>query len=107
MRAIPVLLTSALLLGLTGGYAWSMLSSPAPKATHMPKPKMIAIAPSPEEMPEDADTQWTAEADDSVHYAGCNDARAAGKAPLRTGEPGSRADMDGEGDGIACEPHPA
>ena len=42
----------------------------------------------------------------SVTYAGCNDVRALGKAPLYAGQPGYRADMDGDGDGIACEPHP-
>ena len=41
----------------------------------------------------------------SVHYPGCDQVRAAGKAPLHYGEPGYRPDMDGDGDGIACEPH--
>ena len=27
-----------------------------------------------------------------------------GKAPLYAGQPGYREDMDGDGDGIACEP---
>ena len=40
----------------------------------------------------------------SVYYAGCNEVRAAGKAPLRAGEPGYREGMDGDGDGLACEP---
>lgn len=40
-----------------------------------------------------------------AHYSGCNDARAAGVAPLHVGEPGSRSEMDGDGDGIACEPY--
>ncbi len=40
----------------------------------------------------------------SVTYAGCNEVRAAGKAPLRYGEPGYRETMDGDGDGQACEP---
>jgi len=44
----------------------------------------------------------------SVHYSGCDEVRAAGKAPLRAGEPGYRPEMDDDGDGIACEPyHPA
>ena len=38
-------------------------------------------------------------------WGGCNDARAAGTAPIYRGEPGYRADMDGDGDGIACEPY--
>ena len=41
----------------------------------------------------------------SVHYAGCAEVRAAGKAPLRYGEPGYGLHMDGDGDGIACEPY--
>lgn len=42
----------------------------------------------------------------SVHYPGCDEVRALGKAPLRYGEPGYRTDMDGDGDGVACEPVP-
>ncbi|THD38349.1 MAG: excalibur calcium-binding domain-containing protein [Sphingomonas sp.] len=41
----------------------------------------------------------------SVYYAGCNEARAAGAAPIYRGSPGYRPEMDGDGDGIACEPH--
>ncbi len=40
-----------------------------------------------------------------AHYSGCDDARAAGVAPLYVGEPGYRSQMDGDGDGIACEPY--
>jgi hypothetical protein len=39
----------------------------------------------------------------SVSYSGCREARAAGAAPLHRGQPGYRAGMDGDGDGIACE----
>lgn len=41
----------------------------------------------------------------TVYYAGCNEARAAGAAPIYAGQPGYRAGMDGDGDGIACEPY--
>lgn len=41
----------------------------------------------------------------SVYYAGCNEVRAMGKAPLYAGQPGYRVEMDGDRDGIACEPH--
>lgn len=40
-----------------------------------------------------------------AYYAGCNAARAAGVAPLYESEPGYRPEMDGDGDGIACEPY--
>jgi Excalibur calcium-binding domain len=41
----------------------------------------------------------------SVHYSGCNEVRAAGKAPLTRGDPGYGEHMDGDNDGIACEPY--
>lgn len=41
----------------------------------------------------------------SVTYSGCNEVRAAGKAPIYAGQPGYRDTMDGDGDGIACEPY--
>jgi Excalibur calcium-binding domain len=37
-------------------------------------------------------------------FAGCNEVRARGLAPLRRGEPGYGEHMDGDGDGEACEP---
>jgi hypothetical protein len=39
----------------------------------------------------------------SVHYDTCDAARAAGAAPVRTGDPGYGTHLDGDGDGIACE----
>ena len=41
----------------------------------------------------------------SVHYSGCNEVRGLGKAPLYSGQPGYREGMDGDSDGIACEPY--
>src|SRR5688572_26108770 len=42
---------------------------------------------------------------DSVYYPNCAAARAAGAAPLRFGEPGYRAPLDADGDGVVCEPY--
>ena len=39
------------------------------------------------------------------YWSGCRDARAAGTAPIYRGEPGYRPEMDGDDDGIACEPY--
>jgi hypothetical protein len=39
----------------------------------------------------------------SIYYPGCHAARSAGATPLLRGEPGYRSEMDGDGDGIACE----
>lgn len=52
----------------------------------------------------DANDAGNAEAsDEEPYYARCADARAAGVAPIRRGEPGYRPGLDGDGDGIACE----
>lgn len=40
-----------------------------------------------------------------VFYPNCRAAWAAGAAPLYRGQPGYRPEMDGDGDGIACEPY--
>lgn len=39
----------------------------------------------------------------AVYYANCSEARAAGAAPIRRGEPGYRPALDRDNDGIACE----
>lgn len=38
-------------------------------------------------------------------YRNCAQARAAGAAPVRIGEPGYGAHLDRDGDGIGCEPY--
>lgn len=76
------LLSKALIVGMAGGAAWSVLP--------------VGITKS---------SQERERIESSVTYAGCNEVRAAGKAPLYAGQPGYREDMDGDGDGIACETH--
>jgi Excalibur calcium-binding domain len=41
----------------------------------------------------------------SVYYSRCDEARAAGAAPIYRGQPGYREEMDGDSDGVACEPY--
>jgi hypothetical protein len=41
----------------------------------------------------------------SVYYRDCNEAWAAGAAPIYKGEPGYELRFDGDNDGIACEPY--
>jgi Excalibur calcium-binding domain len=40
-----------------------------------------------------------------VYYSNCADARQAGATPIYAGEPGYRPELDGDSDGIACEPY--
>ncbi|WP_420834542.1 GmrSD restriction endonuclease domain-containing protein [Corynebacterium freiburgense] len=42
--------------------------------------------------------------EDEPLYRNCKEAWHAGVAPIHKGQPGYRTDMDGDGDGIACEP---
>jgi hypothetical protein len=41
-----------------------------------------------------------------IWYAGCDQVRLSGRAPLYRGQPGYRDDMDSDQDGIACEDYP-
>ncbi|MFD2136119.1 excalibur calcium-binding domain-containing protein [Novosphingobium resinovorum] len=38
-------------------------------------------------------------------FRSCAEARAAGAAPMRRGQPGYNPQLDGDDDGIACEPY--
>ena len=91
MRAI-LLLLAAVMLGLTGGYAWSQLSKPS--AAAFKEPKMVSAKPG----------QTSQDIEQTEYYASCDDARAAGKAPLYAGQPGYRSELDPDGTGLACAP---
>lgn len=39
------------------------------------------------------------------HFSGCNAARAAGREDIPSWDPSYRPEMDGDGDGLACEPY--
>lgn len=66
----------------------------------MGAPQMTATWQNLQRTPEER-----AKVEQSVYYSGCNEARAAGAAPIYAGQPGYRPEMDGDSDGIACEPH--
>jgi excalibur calcium-binding domain-containing protein len=120
MRAVQVLI-AAVILGLLGGYGWSAM---APRKTHMEIPK-AAISIPPDAPETSSDKEWAARGEDkkppmveagradptaverSQYYETCDEARAAGKAPIRAGEPGYRPELDADGDGLACEPYRA
>lgn len=116
---VALIIVAAILFGLAGGYGWSAWSRPAARPKHY-KATMLIPADAP---PTADDEQWAARATDngpiyavgapdptlveqSVSYGSCKAAWAAGAAPLYAGQPGYRSDMDGDGDGVACEPKP-
>jgi hypothetical protein len=71
--------------------AQSPTASPTPAASPTPSPTPAATTRPAPRVPA------------APYYADCAAVRAAGKAPLRRGEPGYRSGLDGDADGIACE----
>lgn len=61
------------------------------------QPSGSSYAPAETRPPQVSSANWS--------YRNCREARAAGAAPLYAGQPGYGAHMDGDGDGIACEPY--
>jgi hypothetical protein len=56
-------------------------------------------APGKAEVPR----EWSKRTIDQ-HYSGCAEARANQHEDIASGEPSYRDSMDGDGDGLACEP---
>ena len=75
-------------------------TAPAPGAPQLQAGEQAsAAAPAPVAQ---ATTQPAVNNQD-VYYKNCTAARAAGAAPIRSGQPGYRSGLDGDKDGIACE----
>lgn len=68
-------------------------------------PSLFAAPPADRPMTSRASRSRPAAAQSGWSYRNCREARAAGAAPLRRGHPGYGAHMDGDGDGVACEPY--
>jgi len=64
-----------------------------------------AVATKAAELAVSSGVKRAREPRDGDYWGGCNSARAAGTAPIYRGEPGYRPEMDGDSDGIACEPY--
>ena len=60
-----------------------------------------AVVPQPQPQPQPQ--QGFVSQPQQGSYRNCSEARAAGAAPLRRGQPGYSARLDRDGDGIACE----
>ena len=67
----------------------ALSSEPEPDAATEPEPQ-----PGPDA---------SASAPQSVYYKNCAEAKAAGAAPIHAGDPGYRAALDRDKDGVACE----
>jgi len=65
--------------------------------------KRFATAEYKIAQPENKTETTTEKAKENVTYNSCAEVRAAGKAPLKRGDPGYSSKLDRDGDGIACE----
>jgi hypothetical protein len=78
--------------------------TPPPEPTATPSPAVPRLADVPPPASPKAKPKPKAK---PVYYRNCDAVRAAGKAPLHRGEPGFRDSLDGDDDGVACEPYTA
>jgi hypothetical protein len=79
--------------------------APAPQAAPaQPAPRrQPEPAPAPQPAPQPEPAPAPREEPSSAYYKNCDAARADGAAPLHAGEPGYRAGLDRDKDGVACE----
>ena len=77
-----------------GGRGYSEVPSQPEGADRQPSRRLAQRAPA------------TPEArSHGAHYRSCREARAAGAAPMYRGNPDYSPALDGDGDGVACEPY--
>lgn len=77
---------------------------PAPTVTvSLPRATVTVTAPLARKTTTQPKTTEPTTEPESAYYANCSEARAAGVAPLYTGDPGYSRKLDRDGDGVACE----
>jgi len=119
------ILVGAMLLGIIGGVGSTMVGqSPSTTSDSVDsgfkrrntinrQPLMSAAdldkqqpnTPGPAQASPRRQAASSASAGSGWSYRNCREARAAGVAPLYRGQPGYGSHMDGDNDGIACEPY--
>jgi len=89
------ILVGAALIGAVGAGGWAAATPEQhDKAAAAAQDFIVGLGIMRARAPQDGD-----------YWRGCDDARAAGTAPIYRGEPGYREGMDGDSDGVACEPY--
>lgn len=92
-RLVPT--ATVLLVAATVGIVLGVSTSPVGRSQFVDARRRATVATGIERAREpQPNDRWN----------GCNEARAAGTAPIYRGEPGYAQTMDGDDDGVACEP---
>ncbi|WP_432524008.1 GmrSD restriction endonuclease domain-containing protein [Kineococcus sp. SYSU DK006] len=96
--------SNATVNGVGTGSKAGAVPAPAPApATSKPAPTAAPAAPPAASGPPAAPAPTAAPQGGAVVYANCDAVRAAGAAPIHTGQPGYSRKLDRDGDGIGCE----
>jgi endonuclease YncB( thermonuclease family) len=82
-------------MGFWGPSCGGLDVKPAPQPV-VPQPQPVVPQPQPKPQP-------VPQPPAAAYYANCAAAKAAGAAPLYRGQPGYRAALDRDNDGVACE----
>ncbi|MFD3523606.1 excalibur calcium-binding domain-containing protein [Streptomyces sp. NPDC058653] len=75
---------------------------PAPTVTRT-KTVRVTVAPAADDNDSGDSDGSSGSGGGSTYYANCTAVRAAGAAPIRSGDPGYGSHLDRDGDGVACE----
>ncbi|CAM2760179.1 excalibur calcium-binding domain-containing protein [Skermania piniformis] len=81
----------------------AVLSTTRTTAPVAPAPPPVTIPRAPLVDVPTVETPEPSRSGGATYYGDCDAVRAAGAAPLFLGEPGYRAKLDRDGDGVACE----
>lgn len=85
------------------GTVCAALPAPAPAGSATPRPSSGGSSSGSVGGSASASSPPVGSSGGSAYYANCAAVRSAGKAPLYRGQPGYRAGLDRDGDGVACE----
>ena len=84
----------------------SATASASPSSTPSSTPPASSASPTataPSSTPPSVSPSASVSQSTGVFFANCDDARAAGAAPISLGQPGYSPDLDSDLDGVACE----
>lgn len=99
--------TKALVDAATSASPQTVIETQVVTETQTMTETVTAPAPQPTQQPAPQPTATYGAVPDtgggSPYYANCSEAKAAGAAPLYAGQPGYRAGLDRDNDGVACE----
>ncbi|MGW4893903.1 excalibur calcium-binding domain-containing protein [Kitasatospora sp. NPDC004240] len=81
----------------------SPVPTPTPTTPPVVETQAPVVVPTTKPVVPEPERTSAPSAPASVYFKNCDEAKAAGAAPLHRGDPGYRSALDRDGDGVACE----